>query len=117
MKNEIICVFTLSVKEGQFANFRNLASEIVKETEKEPGTLTYMYSVSDDQKTAHIIEGYKTDALVSHVDVTFAPFAERFISHVDVTGLTVYGETDEHIRKRLDAFGAVYMKTFAGFTP
>ncbi len=28
MKNEIICVFTLSVKEGQFANFRNLVSDI-----------------------------------------------------------------------------------------
>ncbi|MEI7145768.1 antibiotic biosynthesis monooxygenase [Pectobacterium brasiliense] len=116
MKNEIICVFTLSVKEGQFSDFRNLVSEIVNETEKEPGTLTYMYSVSEDEKTAHIIEGYKTDALVSHVDVTFAPFAERFLSHVNVTGLTVYGKTDEHIRKRLDAFGAVYMTTFAGFT-
>lgn len=116
MKNTITCVFSLSLQEGEFPAFRELVSEIVSKTEKEPGTQTYIYSVSEDQKTAHIIEKYEADAVISHIDVTFSPFAERFLSLVSVTGLTVYGYTTEEIRKRLDTFGAVYLTPFDGFS-
>jgi len=116
MKNEITCVFNLAVNDGQFSAFKEWVSHVVKATSKEPGTLSYVYSVSDDQKTAHIVERYRQQDLVSHVDYTFAPFAETFLSLVTITGLTVYGEPDDEIRKRLDPFGAVYMTPFDGFT-
>lgn len=116
MKNEITCVFNLAINEGKFPAFKELVSHIVEATYKEPGTLSYVYSVSDDQKTAHIVERYRQESLVGHVDHTFAPFAEDFLSLVTITGLTVYGEPDDEIRARLDPFGAVYMKPFDGFT-
>lgn len=116
MKNEITCVFKLAIKDGQLPAFRILVANVVKEAEKEPHTLSYFYSLSDDEQTADIIERYHSEGVVSHVDVTFAPFAEKFLSQVTITGLTVYGTPDAEIRKRLDPFGAVYMTPFAGFT-
>lgn len=116
MKNEITCVFNLSVNDGKLPEFKELVSRVVEATSKEPGTLSYVYSVSEDQQKAHIVERYHQQDLVSHVDHTFAPFAETFLSLVNITGLTVYGEPDDEIRKRLDPFGAVYMKPFDGFT-
>ncbi|WP_410014546.1 putative quinol monooxygenase [Sodalis sp. C49] len=116
MEKDITCVFTLKLGEGKFPAFRDLVADIVASTAKEPGTLSYVYSVSDDEKTAHIVERYRPDALVSHVDNTFAPFADEFLSLVTITALTVYGEPDAEIKKRLDPFGAVYMRPFDGFT-
>jgi quinol monooxygenase YgiN len=116
MENEIINVFTLAVKDGKFPDFKNLVEKIVKETNKESGTLTYIYSVSDDEKTAHIVERYKSDSVVSHVERTFSPFAEEFLSLVDVTSLTVYGKPDAAVKAKLDPFGALYMTPFEGFS-
>ncbi len=115
MKKDITCIFTLALGEGKFLAFRDLVAKIVAATHHEPGTLSYVYSVSEDERSAHIVERYRPDALVSHVDSTFAPFAEEFLALVTITGLTVYGEPDAEIKKRLDPFGAVYLKPFDGF--
>jgi quinol monooxygenase YgiN len=115
MSAQVSSLFTLSLKPEDFPAFKALVSEIVAATEKEPGTLIYEYSVSTDRTVAHILERYRSDAVVSHVDITFAPFAERFLSLVKITGLVVYGSPDAEVRKRLDPFGAVYMQSFGGF--
>ncbi|KPY97377.1 Uncharacterized protein ALO94_04492, partial [Pseudomonas syringae pv. spinaceae] len=54
----ISCLFTLSVKPEEFAEFKALIAKIVPETQKEPGTLIYEYSVNEDNSTAHILERY-----------------------------------------------------------
>jgi quinol monooxygenase YgiN len=111
----ISCVFTLAVKPSEFPEFKALIAQIVAATKEEPGTLVYEYSVNEDNSTAHILERYNADAVVSHIDTTFAPFGERFLELCSVTSLTVYGTPDAEIRKRLDPFGAVYMTPFDGF--
>lgn len=116
MKDEVIGVFTLSLNPENFPKFQTLVSQIVAATNAEPGTLMYQYSVSADHSVVHIIERYRADAVVTHIDNTFAPFAEPFLALVKVTGLTVYGSPDAETRKRLDSFGAVYMQSFDGFT-
>jgi hypothetical protein len=78
--------------------------------------LTYEYSVGDDGRTVNIFERYRdSDAFVSHVDETFAKFAERFLELASVTRFVVYGEPTAAARVKLDSFGAIYMKTFDGF--
>lgn len=111
----ISCLFTLAVKPSEFAEFKALIAQIVTATKEEPGTLVYEYSVNEDNSTSHILERYNADAVVSHVDTTFAPFGKRFLELCTITGLTVYGTPDAEIRKRLDPFGAVYMTPFDGF--
>lgn len=114
--SSISSLFTLALKPEDFPAFKDLVAEIVAATEQEPGTLIYEYSINADHTVAHILERYRPEGVVSHMDITFAPFAERFLKLVKVTSLTVYGEPDAAIRSRLDPFGAVYMTSFGGFS-
>ncbi|WP_313027684.1 putative quinol monooxygenase [Pseudomonas lopnurensis] len=116
MKDEVINIFTLSLAPENFPEFKRLVAEIVAATSQEPGTLMYEYSVNDEHTVVHIIERYRADAVVSHIEQTFAPFGEKFLELVTITSLLVYGSPDEPTRKHLDAFGAVYMNSFDGFT-
>lgn len=116
MKNEITCIFQLEINEEKLSEFKSLVSKIVDATSKELGTRSYIYSVSKDEKTVHIVERYQKNALISHIKNTFSPFAEEFLSLVNIIGLTVYGEPDNDIRMQLNIFGPVYMKPFDGFT-
>jgi quinol monooxygenase YgiN len=116
MHPHISCLFSLAVKPEVFAEFKALISNIVAATRTELGTLVYEYSVNEDNSTVHILERYDADAVVSHVDTTFAPFGQRFLELCSVTSLVVYGTPDAEVRKRLDPFGAVYMTPFDGFS-
>lgn len=111
----ISCLFSLAVKPEDFPEFKALIVNIVAATRTESGTLVYEYSVNADNSVVHILERYNADALISHVDTTFAPFGKRFLELCTVTSLVVYGTPDAEIRKRLDPFGAVYMAPFDGF--
>jgi hypothetical protein len=112
----ISCLFQLSIKPEEFSAFKALIAQIVEATKQEPGTVVYEYSVNEGNNTAHILERYKVEGVVSHVDNTFAPFGARFLEMATVKGLFVYGTPDAEIRKRLDPFGAVYMTPFDGFS-
>jgi quinol monooxygenase YgiN len=117
MSKEIYWVFSISVRAGRFDEFKKLVGEVVAETRQESGALAYEYSVHADQSTVHIFERYRDSAAaITHIDQTFVPFAERFLSLVTVTGLVVYGAPDEVLRNRLDGFGAVYMSLFDGLS-
>ena len=116
MHPHISCLFSLAVKPEEFPEFKALIANIVAATSTEPDTLVYEYSVNQDNSTVHILERYKADAVVSHVDTTFAPFGKRFLELCSITSLVVYGTPDAQIRKRLDPFGAVYMTPFDGFS-
>ena|SRR5579864_2326156 len=117
MHNEIYWIFTVSVKPGQFDEFKQLVAQIVRETKKEPDALAYEYSMSSDQTTVHVFERYRDSAaVVKHIEQTFGPFAERFMSLVVAKGLVVYGTPNEEARKRLDGLGAACMTIFDGFS-
>lgn len=114
--SRVSCLFTLALHPENFPEFKALVSEIVEASDREPGTLIYEYSVNADHTEVHILERYNADAVVGHIDVTFAPFAERFLQLVKIVGLVVYGNPDAEVRRRLDNFGAVYMQAFGGLS-
>ncbi|MCJ2038991.1 hypothetical protein MKK55_08495 [Methylobacterium sp. J-059] len=116
MTEETSCNYHLAIEPANFETFKGLIARIVAATREEPGTLGYEYSVNADQSAVHIVERYRTSALLGHVEKTFAPFAERFLELATIQGLYVYGTTTPEIRAKLDAFGAVYMTPFDGFT-
>ena len=116
MVDDLYWVFTLDVKPGKFQEFRTLVADIVAASHKEPGTLASQYSVNADETVVHIFERYRdSDAFVAHVDQTFGPQAERFLSLVTVASLVVYGNPNAAARKALDSFDAAYMTLFDGF--
>lgn len=56
MNHEIVCVFKLVLDSCNFQTFEKLIAQIVNATDKELGTLTYLYSVNDEKNSVHIIE-------------------------------------------------------------
>lgn len=116
MQGEIYSIYHLTIEPANFEDFEALVSQIVVATQKEPETLTYEYLVNADRSRVHIIERYRIEGLLPHVEETFSPFAERFLSLAKIDRLYVYGETTSEIRAKLDGFGAVYLTSFSGFT-
>jgi quinol monooxygenase YgiN len=117
MRDDIYWICVFKVKPEQFDDFKQIVAPLVAATKQEPGALAYEYSVSDDRTTIHILEHYRnSDAVVSHVQQTFAKFAERFSAFATVASFVVYGVPGPEARKILDGFGAIYMTSFDGFT-
>jgi hypothetical protein len=81
-----------------------------------PHTTIYECVVNADHTAVHIVERYRTQALLPHVEQTFAPFAARFLKLAKIEKLFVYGDTTPAIRAALDGFGAEYFRSFAGFS-
>ena len=115
MHSEITCLFALDIKPGMLSSFKSLVAEIVSVVRNEPGTILYEYSANEQGDKAFIVERYKDSAsIISHVDESFGPFAERFLSFVSITSLVIQGTPSADARHRLDAFSPLYMTPFDG---
>lgn len=109
-------VFHMSVEPEDLVAFKELVGEIVAASSKEPGTFIYEYSASEDEREVHIVERYRADSVLTHVENTFAPFAERFLKMARIERLYVYGNAPADVKSKLDVFGAHYMSPLAGFS-
>jgi hypothetical protein len=116
VQNEIYSIYHLSIVPSDFDAFEELIQRIVSATSGEPDTSIYEYVVNSERTIVHIIERYKIQGLLPHVEQTFTPFAIRFLELSKIEKLFVYGDTTPAIRAVLDAFGAEYFTSFAGFS-
>jgi quinol monooxygenase YgiN len=116
MQDEIYSIYHLSIQPTDFDAFKSLVEQIVDATAKEPDTTAYEYVVNAERTVVHIVERYRTNGLLPHVEQTFTPFAQRFLELAKIEKLYVYGDTTPEIRAKLDGFGAEYLTPFAGFS-
>jgi quinol monooxygenase YgiN len=107
MQDEIYSLFHLSIDPSDFDAFTELIQLIVAATRKEADTSIYEYLVNADHTEVHIIERYRTQSLLPHVEQTFAPFADRFLRLARIERVFVYGDTTPEIWAKRDGFGAV----------
>jgi quinol monooxygenase YgiN len=106
----------LAVRDGRLDDFTSLMAEMVESTRAEDGTQAYEWFISADGTTCHICERYADSAAAMFHLATFgAMFAERFLSCVEPTGFSVYGDPSDEVRAVLDGFGADYLGWFGGF--
>jgi quinol monooxygenase YgiN len=115
MQNEIYSIYHLSIHPANFAAFEQFIHPIIAATKKEADTSIYEYVANDAHTVVHIVERYKSDALLPHVEETFTPYADDFLKLATIEKLYVYGETTPAIRAKLDGFGAEYLRPLAGF--
>jgi quinol monooxygenase YgiN len=115
MQNEICALFHVEIVPSQFDALRALVDTLVKATAGEPGAIGYEWVVNPDHTEVHIIERYRTECVLPHIEQTFAPYAAEFLKLAKIKQLTVYGDPTPEIRATLDGFGAVYLAPFAGF--
>lgn len=116
MQGELYTIYHLTIDPVNFGAFKALAAKIVEGSREEPDTLTYQWLVNEDCAEAHILERYRMSGLLPHVEQTFSPHAEEFLSLATIEKLYVYGDPTPEIRAKLDSFGAIYLSPFDGFT-
>lgn len=116
MQNETYSLYHLSIDPLNFDAFKELIQPIVAATREETDTTIYEYLANADRTAVHIIERYRTQGLLPHVEQTFTPYAERFLKLAKFEKLFVYGDTTPAIRAKLDGLGAEYLTPFAGFS-
>lgn len=116
MDDQIYTIYHLSISPLDFEAFESLIQPIIAATSKEPDATIYEYVVNADRTIVHIVERYRTQGLLPHVEETFTPFADRFLQLATIERVFVYGDTTPAIRAKLDGFGAEYFKPLAGFS-
>ena len=115
MSGAVRWLVELTIKDGQFENFKALMKDMVEAVQTEAGATHYEWFISEDNKTFHVYERYVDSAAVLTHAETFAAFSERFLSIVEPTRLVVYGEPSAEVRAGLKAFDPVYMAQTGGF--
>ncbi len=102
------------VNEGQLESFKAVVEDIVAETRKEGGTLTYQYFVSDDGDVL-VLERFATieDA---HIHITnWDNFAERWLAAAPATRMVHLGDLPGELTSRHGALAPKMLKPFGGF--
>ena len=106
----------LTIKDGQQEAFATLMAEMVAATKHESGTMVYEWYLGADGRTCHIHELFAdTEAYKVHSANFGANFAERFMPLLDITGLTVYGNSDAEAREMMKMLQPVFFKALGGF--
>jgi quinol monooxygenase YgiN len=115
MTEQIGWCVELEVQPGRLDSFLVLTAEMVDETAKESGVLSYQRFVSEDGMICHAVERYESsDAATRHLQTFRDKFAEQFSSMVTRRCFTVYGSPDAELKTMLDGFGATYLIPFGG---
>ena len=115
MSKQVAWCVELAVQPGQLDSFLKLTAEMVNETAKERGVLTYQRFVTADGRIVHAVERFESsDAALEHLRIFRNKFAERFSSIVTRQQFTVYGTPDSELKAVLDGFGAVYLTVLGG---
>jgi quinol monooxygenase YgiN len=116
MSEEISWSLELAIKPGQIDVVRSLIPEMVDSTRNEPGALMYEWSISDEESVIHSNDRYAdSEAALEHLSRFGEKFADRLLAAADPTRFVVYGNPTDRAREALDSFGALYMKSLAGF--
>jgi len=110
---EVYWVVTLDV---DMDKFKPVVERLVADTQKEPGTIMYVYTVGPDNKRVDIIERYKDSAAaLSHLQKTFGPYQQDFMAAAKLVGFVIYGAPNDELRNALADFQPTYRQAFAGF--
>lgn len=117
MNEHVSWIFELAIKEGQLENLKKLMVEMVDATKtNEPGTLSYVWTISEDNKQCHIYEQYvDSKATLIHLTTFVEKYAGRLMETGDATRFVVYGNPNNEVIKALEGFGAAYMSPIGGF--
>src|SRR5436190_21792727 len=92
MDNELAWLLELAVHPGELETVRALMEEMVASTRAEPGSLAYAWYVSDDGSTIAAYERYADEAAtLTHVATFGGRFAQRFLTAMTPTRMTVFG--------------------------
>lgn len=113
--SNIIWTVEGTIKEGNTDDLIALMKEMLVLVEQETGTLNYQWTLAEDKRSLHVYERYADeDATFTHLG-TWAKFADRFVSFVDITGFTVFTDASPKIKGSGCRFEPCLYETYWGF--
>ena len=116
MSKHVIFTLSLKVSPSNLAALLKVVQQLVADTEKEEGSLTYEYFVSDDESTIAIHERYVDSAAADlHLTHTFPPYSESFAKFTETESFFIHGDVSTELKARLKEAKVIYLKPFAGF--
>jgi quinol monooxygenase YgiN len=116
MDHELAWLLELAVHPGELETVRALMDEMVASTRAEAGALGYAWYSSDDGSTVALYERYTDDAAaLTHLGTFGERFAQRFLTAMTPTRLTVFGAPGDQAREALSAFNPTFLGFFGGF--
>jgi quinol monooxygenase YgiN len=117
MSDNVYFLAEVTIKQGEFDNFKALVEEMVETTHaNEPNTLNYEWSITDDSQSCHVYERYADSAAtMTHLGTFREKFEERVVAAVELTRLVVYGTPNNEVKESLSGLDAVFMTPFGGF--
>ena len=81
----------------------------------EPGALSYVYCLNEDESMLTIYERYRNNSAVLAHGENMQPYIYIFENAVQVTKFLVFGPVNDEVRELLTGFGAEFQKPLAGF--
>lgn len=117
MSGHIFWILETAVKPGERSDLDVLMKDMVTDIEaNEPGVLNYEFFVSEDGTSCHVYERYVDSAAVmAHMGYFGSNFMERFMSILEPTSLTLYGDASDEVREALAGFAPASMLPAPGF--
>lgn len=117
MNDNVFWILEADIHAGQLDHLKALMREMVAGTQRdEPGALNYEWFIADDGKTLHIHERYADSAAVMVHRGNFAQkYAERFLTYLTITKLTMYGNPSAEVRAAYAARSPLYLSLADGF--
>jgi len=115
MNENIIWTVEGTIKEGHTDDLKALMKDMLVLVEQESGTLNYEWTLGKDERSLHVYERYKdVAATFTHLG-TWAKFADRFTSLVDITRFTVFSKVSPELGEAVAGLNPVYMAPIGGF--
>lgn len=116
MKENIAWIFELTLPEGNHIKLKELMVELVESSMNEPGTLSYEWTLNENDTVCHIHERYADSAsAIVHLKTFTEKFAARLLALGAATGFVVYGNPSDELKDALKGFGGTYMAPIGGF--
>ena len=114
MFNHIGWIVEAKIADGKRDAFKAIVEEIVAETRREEGTLTYQYFVSDDGDVL-VVERF-ADVASAHIHIdNWEAFAERWLAAAPAMRMVHLGSLPDELRERHAALAPKHLKPFDGF--
>ena len=117
MSTAVSWLLRATINNGANDDFRSLMDEMIESARDEPGTTNYEWFIDDSESSFHVYERYAdSDAAMTHIGNFDAKFAERFLSLVEVSEMTVYGAPSDEVRQALAGLGSNFYGNLGGFS-
>jgi quinol monooxygenase YgiN len=108
----------LTIKDGRLEEYERLVDAMIAGSEKEPGTVVYEFTLSEDRTKGRILEGFDgADAVRDHMQGSVVgELVPQLLELATIDVFTVDGDPGPLAREMLAGFGARFYDHWKRFT-